>query len=272
MSDQKVICITAAQRAGTTALQHALAASGTAKNYGEIFHTKGSPSGRSENLSFAEFARENDIRLADAMQLEGASDIARRYLDRLKKDAYPRHVLIDVKLNSWFALSPAWNYPHEPPFFLRLLKREAAIFIFIWRESLADQVLSTFISRELGIWHNLDRQKVAGRQISAPVKALSRLAVQICRSEEDIREHLRDYPRKIQISYEDLFRNGRLSAEFQKQLSSLLGSDLNLPGTNAIRKNDAKKSEVVRNFEKAVAVIDRVSLRYRGAMAAFDEV
>jgi len=77
------------------------------------------------------------VALADAMGPQGANAIAQHYLDWLKPEAGSRYVLIDVKLNSWLALSPAWQYPHEEPFFSRWLKREHAIFIFIWRQSVA---------------------------------------------------------------------------------------------------------------------------------------
>ena len=165
---QRIICITAGQRAGTTALQQAIAHSRAARSYGEIFQAERDGT-IDRRRSFHAFARQNGVALADAMGPQGANAIAQHYLDWLKPEAGSRYVLIDVKLNSWLALSPAWQYPHEEPFFSRWLKREHAIFIFIWRQSVADQILSLFISRELGIWHNLTPERLGNRKLTAPI-------------------------------------------------------------------------------------------------------
>ena len=145
---QRVICITAAQRAGTTALQFALQAAGIV-NFGEVFHDeplKGSMG------SFLSFARKQDLRITDTSTRAAAAAIAERYLGWLRETAAPGHFLIDVKLNSWLAINPWWQYSRSEPVFLGRLKRERAVILFIWRENLADQLLSQFIAREVGIW------------------------------------------------------------------------------------------------------------------------
>jgi LPS sulfotransferase NodH len=258
---QRIICITAGQRAGTTALQRAIAQGGAARSYGEIFQIKhDSASGR--RRSFHAFAREKAIALADVMQPDGAGAMARQYLDWLKEGAGPRHVLMDVKLNSWLAVSPAWQYPHEEPFFLKCLKRERAIFIFLWRRSLAEQILSLFISRELGIWHNLTPEKVANRRLTAPIGQLERLASMMCRSESDMREHLNGYPDKIVISYEELYCDAAIGDTFRAAFRSLTGIELSA-GPLQIRPNDVDKRDVVTNYDQAAAAIDSIAARYR---------
>ena len=157
--EQRLVCITAAPRTGTTALEGALVA-GNVMNFGEVFHTHPL---KDAVGTFLRFAEDHNIRLSETITRAGTAAIAERYLNWLREQAAPRHVLIDVKLNSWFVLSPWWRYPHHEPFFLHHLKRNGAAFVFIWREDLGDQVLSRFIARELGIWHNLTAEKVAGR-------------------------------------------------------------------------------------------------------------
>jgi LPS sulfotransferase NodH len=262
---RRIICITAGQRAGTTALQHAIAHSGAARNYGEIFQAK--PDGSSiRRCSFHAFARDHGIALADLMEAAEAAAIARRYLQWLKDEAHSRHVLIDVKLNSWLALSPAWQYPHEEPFFSKCLKREGAIFIFIWRQKLAEQILSLFISRELGIWHNLTLEKVANRKIAVPVRQIERLASLICRSESDMREHLNEYPDKIAISYEELYCDGALGETFRAAFREQTGIEL-AAGPLRIRPNLVDKRKIVTNYDEAAAAIDAISDQYREPIA-----
>jgi hypothetical protein len=258
---QRIICITAGQRAGTTALQQAIAHSRAARSYGEIFQAE--PDGTTDRRrSFHAFARQNGVALADAMTPEGASTIAQHYLDWLKEGAGSGHVLIDVKLNSWLALSPAWQYPHEEPFFSRWLKRERAIFILIWRRSLADQILSLFISRELGIWHNLTAERVGNRKLTAPIGKLERLASLMCRSEADMREHLQDYSDKIVISYEDLYRDGALGDAFKASFRALTAIELSATPLR-IRPNDVDKRGIITNYDEAAAAIDSIAAKCR---------
>ena len=64
-------------------------------------------------------------------------------------------------------------------------------------------MLSRFIARELGIWHNLTAEKVAGRTLKAPIEWLKKVAALIIRAEVDMLDHLCDYPGKVVIRYED---------------------------------------------------------------------
>jgi len=258
---RRIICITAGQRAGTTALQWAIVQGGAARNYGEIFQV--ARDGMSDrHRTFHAFAREKCLALADMMQPGRAGTAARQYLDWLKEGAGAKHVLVDVKLNSWLALSPAWQYPHEEPFFSKCLKREHAIFIFLWRRSLAEQILSLFIARELGIWHNLTREKVANRRLTAPIGKLERLASLMCRSESDMREHLQDYADKIVISYEDLYRDGALGDAFKASFGALTGIALSATPLR-IRPNDVDKRGIVTNYDEAAAAIDSIAAKCR---------
>ncbi|MGH6889588.1 MAG: hypothetical protein ACREHF_10370 [Rhizomicrobium sp.] len=268
--EQRIICITAGQRAGTTALQHAIALSGAARNYGEIFQQQPDPAGDTRR-AFPAFARLNAIALADTMEGAGAAVVARRYLDWLRDGAQPKHVLIDVKLNSWFALSPAWGYPHDEPFFLARLKQEGAVIIFLWRRDMAEQILSLFISRELGIWHNLTAERMGSGKLTAPIAKLERLATMMCRSESDMLEHLADYRDRIVISYEELYREGVPGSNFREELRALTG--MVLPDKPLrIRPNAVSKRDVVTNYDAAANAIAAVADRHRRAFDGHPEV
>lgn len=258
---QRIICIAAGQRAGTTALQSALRASREVRNYSEIFQTK-NEAGSEGRRSFQQFARDNDIGLADAMTWEGAGTLAQRYLDWLRAGAGTKHVLIDVKLNSWFALSPAWTYPHDEPFFLTRLKRERALIIFLWRRNLGEQILSILISREFGVWHNISEEIVAGRKIVAPIRRAQRLARMLCRSEVDMREHLQDYTDAITMAYEDTYTDGALSVDAKAAIERHIA--LALPsGALPIRPNTVSKRDIVTNYDEAMAAVSAVANEYR---------
>lgn len=259
--EQRIVCITAGQRAGTTALQQALALSGAAKNYGEIFKVQPAPR-REAGRGFSDFARLNAIPLAEVLDSEGAASVARRYLDWLRDGAKPKHVVIDVKFNYWFALSPAWGYPHDQPFFLNRLKQDGAVFILLWRRDMAEQILSLFISRELGIWHNLTAERAAGRKLTAPIAKLERLTLLMCRSESDMLEHLADYRDRIVISYEDLYSEGAPSRDFRDRLLGLTGIDLPDKPLR-IRPNTVSKRDIVTNFDEAASAIAAIAERHR---------
>ncbi len=112
-TEQRIICITAAPRTGTTALEGALAGENV-MNFGEVFHThplKDAPG------TFLRFAEDSDIRLSETTTRSGTTAIADRYLNWLREQASPRHILIDVKLNSWSVPVPVVAIPSSRTIF-----------------------------------------------------------------------------------------------------------------------------------------------------------
>jgi hypothetical protein len=256
---QRLICIIAAQRAGTTALQHEIRAAGVV-NYGEIFHPEPL---KNATGTFLRFAEEQNIRLVETTTRAGTAVIAERYLGWLSEQAAPEDFLIDVKLNSWSVLSPWWKYPHREPLFLAQLKRRRAIFVVIWRDNLGDQVLSHFIANQFGIWHDLTQRKVAGRTIQAPVARLRKLALTISRAESDMLDHLQDYPGKIVIRYEDLFEEGVLTERFRNRFRRIAGIELPRGDFAGVRPSSADKRAIIDNYEEVIAAIKPISERRR---------
>jgi hypothetical protein len=262
--EQRLVCITAAPRAGTTALEGALVA-GNVMNFGEVFHTHPL---KDAVGTFLRFAEDTNIRLSETITQAGTAAIAERYVNWLREQAAPRHVLIDVKLNSWSVLSPWWRYPHREPFFLHHLKRNGAAFVFIWREDLGEQVLSRFIARELGIWHNLTKEKVAGRTLRVPIAWLKKVARFIIRAEADMLEHLGDYPAKVVIRYENLFENGVLTERFRNEFRRVAG--INVPhGICAIAQNSACKRDIIENYDEVVAAVGPLTEGRRARMESW---
>lgn len=248
---QNLICITAAQRAGTTALQFALESAGL-KNFSEVFH----PSPLNDGAgSFVRFARERNLRLCDTTTRAEVVKIADSYLDWIRELTAPRHVVIDIKLNSWSVLSSWWRYPHQEPFFLTHLKRRKAVLIFIWRENLADQLLSGFIANEFGIWHNLTVEKVAGRTLKAPLEQLKELAGWVTRAEVALLDYLRGYPRSIVMRYEDLFTPNDLSGIFRRRFAEVVDIDLPKRNLMPVQPNTATKRSIVTNCDEITSAL-----------------
>jgi hypothetical protein len=222
-------------------------ASGGFVTLGEVFHNEPLKDAAG---TFLAFAKERDIRLTDTSTRAGAAAIADRYLSWLRGMAVPKHLVIDVKLNSWSVLTSWWRYPSSEPFFLSRLKREQAVFIFVWRENLPDQLLSRFIAREFGIWHNLTAARVAGRTLEAPVGRLKELAALVVRAEVDMLDHLRDYPARVIMRYEDLFQNGVLSKQFKSAFRKVAGIALPDECSAGIRQNSVAKRDIIQNYDE----------------------
>jgi hypothetical protein len=199
--------------------------------------------------------QEHNIALADISTRFKAAAIADRYLDWLRALARPQHVLIDVKLNAWSVLSPWWQRPYAQPFFLAHLKQNRAVFIFIWRENLGDQLLSKLIAGELGIWHNLTVEKVAGRTLKAPIGDLQKLAEWTTRAEIGMLKHLKSYPHKVIARYEDLFENGALSRQFRKSFRQIAGIALPNEVIVGVRRNTVSKRAILENYDEVMTAL-----------------
>lgn len=256
------ICITAAQRAGTTALQHALDATGSIVNYGEIFHTDPQRVPKPD-LMFLNFTRANNIGFADIMIADSAKRIADQYIALLECDAHPKFALIDVKFNSWPILSPAWRYHSREPFFFECLKQHGAVFVFIWRENLAEQILSDFLFRKIGILHNLDEEHVGRQTFEAPVQQLKWLAINICRSEAYMYSYLQSYAQKIIIKYEDLFHGGILTDRFKTAFAKFVDASFPNGRLGEIRPNTVDKQRIISNYDEAATAIMKTAAEHR---------
>ncbi|HEX4080351.1 MAG TPA: hypothetical protein VHX61_15935 [Rhizomicrobium sp.] len=262
---QKIVCILAAQRAGTTALQTAMSSTGDLVNYGEIFQMLPSGGGPKRRL-FWSFVRDQNVAFTDVISVRGAARVAAEYLEWLRQGAAPAHVLIDVKFNALSALSPLPRFLGEEPFFLRVMKRENVIILFIWRKDLGEQVLSTYISRKLGLWHNITPQKMGNLKFSAPVERLSRLATLICTTENAIGRYLSGYQNCLILSYEELFADGVIAGDALYRIRSITGIDIGSGMLGRMRPNTIDKREVILNYDEAAAAIDAVKRKERSGV------
>lgn len=262
MPEQHLICIVARQRSGTTALQALLAKTGRVENFGEIFHTD-----RLDKAgSFFGYCRERKVLLSDVATAPALTHLMRDYIAHLRKTADGRHVLIDVKFNSWDAVRPAWRYSLEQPYLLSLLKKMETLFIFIQRLDVAAQIISSYIARANDQWQNLAAGAVPHPAIDIDIGKVEREARQICQAEAFLWKYLKNYKRMLHFTYETLYEDGNLSQDAGNQLSAALGECLNFPVTPPIRKSEVDKASTIRNYGDVIAAVEQVTAKYRSKL------
>jgi LPS sulfotransferase NodH len=259
VSGQQIVCLVAAQRAGTTALQVALAATGRLENFSEIFQTDATD----RPGSFFSFCRTHGILLSDVATAPKLAHLMQSYIAHLRELAADRHVLIDVKFNSWGAVRPAWRYPLEEPYFLGFLKSLNAVFVFIRRLDVAAQIASAHIARAAGRWHDLPAESIPAGPVELDLKQVAREADNICATEAFLWGHLRRYPRLVNVTYESLYENGGLSAAAGERIASAIGEPLTFPRIVPVRRNELDKKAVVRNYADVTAAVARVTAGYQ---------
>jgi LPS sulfotransferase NodH len=254
---QQIVCIVAAQRSGTTALQANLAATGRFHNFGEIFQTDGTR-GPGAFLSYCANRR---ILFTDTFAPHYLSELCHAYISHLRDVARDRHVLIDVKFNSWGVIRPAWRYIHEEPYFLQFLKKLDAFFIFIRREDLVEQIVSSHIARSHGRWHNLEAED-ATTTADIDVDKAAREARLILQSEAFLWSRLNTYGRRLHVTYEELFVSGNISTSMKEAIAGELGEPLLFPEKSPIGKSGVNKAASVKNYEDARQAIGRVAAKF----------
>lgn len=255
MKKSKFLCIVAGQRAGTTALQSALAGTARFANFKEIFHTD--PPAEEKSGYYLDFAREQQLGLDDLASTPRATQVAQGYLDHLEALAGERKPLIDVKLNSWHALRPFWWYVHQEPFFMQQLIQRGTLFLFIRRRSVLDQVLSEQIARVTQKWHQLEEGEVP-EGVQVDVQQVRNQARLIIQSENFLWGCLRQRARCMAVEYDELYQDGAVNPAVTDVLRETF--EVKLPDVvkPPIAKNAGKKKSIVENYEDAENVVAQV--------------
>jgi LPS sulfotransferase NodH len=256
---QKVICVVAGKRSGTTALGHFLASTGLIKNFGEIFHSE-TPEAPG---SFFGFCARQDVKVTDFQTRRSAHAVCDSFMKYLEECAGGRHVLIDVKFNSWMFLQVPWRYPQQEPFFLAYLKERAANFIFLQRENLADQILSEHVARLSQKWHQLRAEDLPKEMPAADIGKLKTQARMVCLAEKFFTRALSNYGKAVFLKYETTFDDGILNENALRKLSKMLEQELLVPRSSKFEVNNVDKSKVVPNYHAAKAAIDEVATKIR---------
>ena len=262
--EQQIVCITAGQRSGTTALRSLMSGTGRFADLGEIFDT----AAMTVPQSFFGYCRDRRLQFVDVMSGPDAERLCKDYVALLRRVAGDRHVLIDVKFNSWGEIRMPWTFMHQEPFFLTQLKWMKAKFIFVWRRDLVGQILSDRISERIGKWHNLTAED-ATEPFALDVERLTRRARLMCQSEAYFFHNLRGYADAAMFSYERLFDDaGGLAPAVREAIGHLVGENLVFSTEQLYRRNQLDKRAVLANYAELAAALDKVAGEYRDPFLA----
>jgi LPS sulfotransferase NodH len=247
-----LLCITAAQRAGTTALKSALAGSGDFVNFREVFQAESADAAPG---NFLTYLKSQGFGLVDFLDAGRTRACIQGFVDHLIDLAGEKIGVIDVKLNSWQALQPFWAFPHEEPLFMQVLKERDTAFLFIQRRDLAEQVLSEEIARATGVWHDLndDQARTTLRVDLAGVATHARL---IAQAENLYWGFLRSHPIARAFHYEDLFAEDAVNFQLADFCYRALGRTQLYPLTTPIHRNAGDKAMQILNHTAARRAIE----------------
>lgn len=255
MNDYKqILCIVAGQRAGTTALQSALASTGKFYDFGEIFQTTEAR----RKGAFLDYAQGRSLQIADLASIESAHAQIDAYLDSLRElSGVSRCPLIDVKLNSWNALRSFWGYAHEEPLLLNVLKKQETRFIFVARRDLTAQILSEKIARHANKWHDLSDDEIQ-QPITIDPRVVAYQAQLIILAEKTLFGFLKITGNVFPVWYEDLYVDGATKPSLKEWLNQNFELDLRACPIPAIQKNRVSKEANVNNFKEAAKAVTDV--------------
>jgi len=226
---------------------------------GEIFDT----AIIDEPHSFFGYCRRNNVQFSDVLSGPDAESLSKKYISLLRELAAGRHVLFDIKFNSWGEIRMPWTFMHQEPFFLRQLKWTRAKIIFIWRRDLVSQILSDRISDAIGKWHNLGPED-ASKPFRLDAAKLAERARLMCLSEKYFFENLRPYSDARMLSYEQLFDSaGRLTKAATSAITDLMGETMAFPESGLYRRSLIEKNKVVQNYDEIARAIASVCVEYR---------
>lgn len=252
----RILCITAGQRAGTTALHSALAGTGKFSNFGEIFQET-----NDLGAGYLQYCKDNKVLASDILTNANAKQHVRSYIDFIIERAGSTTPLVDVKFNSWLTISPIWRYIHQCPYFMNHLISYDTTFLIIRREDLAAQVMSEQIARSVDKWHNLEGNEVP-KELEVDVEWAQWQAQLIAQTEQFLITFLKGKLRTICVTYENLYHDEAINSAVLDLLQERFKIELPSPLFPKFHKNAGDKSQIIANYDKIKTLIDEVLLRF----------
>ena len=267
-----IVCVLSNARSGSTALRRALAIGSDMKDFGEVFHDDRAMT----SLPFLDFLERWRSPLMAVLDWSECSEISRAYVQQLRFASFGQQPLIDVKHNAWGVLRPLWQFPHDEPVFLSALKEARSVFILLKRNNLADQVISYVIAMKTHVWHaqitNSDvPESLTGKQLDP------RLARRLCElfadAESLTEKFLSGYSRRLALTYEEIFDDGKLSKDAARQLGAAIGADVR-PAAISLQQNTISKRDIVSNYDEVceIAASVRAAQTHNASRAARSDV
>ncbi|QDL91416.1 hypothetical protein FDP22_06230 [Paroceanicella profunda] len=235
----KGLVIVAKQRTGTNFLRSLIASSSNAHNVGEAFHTD--TLGADGN--FFTWMERNGRSYPLIRKDPEMRELITAWLDDLERD-FPVPVL-DLKYNSFWAVSNTWMSMIEMPPLLKVLHQRGYKFVHLTRANRLEHALSLVFARETGVYVTFQDVEINGKYTIDPEK-LQTMCRQYEREIAFVNGYLRRLRRVEEMTYEDI--HGADERVLRPVLRKLMA------GTDIVfdQVGEAKTRKIVKNWRDNV--------------------
>jgi len=263
-----VIC--AQQRSGTTALGKALGRTSTIETYAEIFHDKSGGDPR----NYFEFLKIDDSNLQYLRypSQDNRKILFGKYLNYLHNLGRKKHIVLDIKYNSWHNFDSIWHSPMAPPVLLDFFKSENVNIIHVQRRNLVSQYVSLAYSDASGkyFYTETDRNESdTSKSIYIDTKLLLNSLLVTQATQNLFRSFLRNYPNSLDLYYDEIYNGQRVASEATEKLRSIFHFEDSELTTDQIM-TPRRPASAVSNREEVLAALAHTPFAEM-AMEAFQD-
>ncbi|MGH6889583.1 MAG: hypothetical protein ACREHF_10345 [Rhizomicrobium sp.] len=237
----------ARQRSGTGALGTVLDQHPDIKYMGEVFHHDAI--GRPPNYFWfirRKLEKDPDIILPN----EGP----RRFDSYAKflQNRCPRtHAVIDIKYASTHHFNGHWVGVGEPPTLFKILAARAIPIVHLLRTNYLKAFVSGRLAELNGVWHARKGTEITVRNLHLDIRACLWYIEKQTKQEALIRDILKAYPKRISLTYEDIFtEDGALKESVAEQLAIFFGVTAFVRRTPVtVKQTSDRLRDVLENFD-----------------------
>lgn len=237
----------ARQRSGTGALGTVLDQQPDIKYMGEVFHHDAIE--RPPNYFWflrRKLQKDPDIVLPN----EGPRRFD-AYAQFLQKRCPRKHAVIDIKYASTHHFNAHWVGVGEPPTLFKLLASREIPIVHLLRTNFLKAFVSGRLAELNGVWHARKHTKIGIRTFEVDIRACLWYIEKQTRQEALIAEILKKYPKRITLTYEDIFsEDGTLEEAAAQQLAQFFDVAPFVHRTPVtVKQTSDRLGEVLENFD-----------------------
>jgi LPS sulfotransferase NodH len=249
------IIVLGPQRCGTTVLQKTLEKYGPFAAYGEVFHQE-----RGEyRLNFFNYLASHGDSAALHLYptYENVEKLYLNYFEFLAANTERQYHLVDIKENSLHHFNSVWRDIFEPPTIIKFALRDQVPIFRIKRKNVLAQVLSQDVSNCLKQWHFRPDEPIPPVQIKINTQQYVTRIERFQREGQFVDSCLTGAKRLIEIVYEDMFDEDRISNAVVRLISDTLQLELVDEVTVAYQKSIQNPKEVVSNLDEVLGFFSK---------------
>ena len=253
MSDTpRPIVICAQQRSGTTVLQENLGQSPLVTNFSEVFHNLEEISPVNYLLFRIEQYRE-DPALSFPTE-DNQRILFDRYMEYLAAKSETPFYVMDIKYNSWHHFDTIWHGLFNRPSLVGLVRELDMPVIHVIRRDVFKQYVSNRFADKTQTWHHYASEDTKPNEIEiqiAPSKCQWAMEMSQRRTKQ-FRSWFHGHEKYIELTYEEMFNDGRFSEQTLAAINALIGVDLQIPTSPVLKKVLGSVSKVIGNSDEIV--------------------